>query len=288
MTSPIIATRIASMRLRPEFTAGLTRLLNQEVDLLQRHPPVVAMFATLAAVLQAPPVVLGPFRAAWTLMYATIGRLDSLQDGDPIDQPPPVGSIGTHYNFVFANYVLAMSLLDELAEEASAARLLRLQRWWNDSMLRMADGQQHDLASDAEHHSFDTLAVYQQIAQAKTGATYALAFGGLAMLMSEDEQLVAGLTHAGEIFGTLVQYADDLHDAADQPNPALTLPELLRFLPLGTTYQPAQIAAAFWSYLYPIYRQAALDALDGYPRLHQEIAALFAAVFTSPGAPANS
>lgn len=278
---PSIATRLTSTELRPEFVEGLTQLLALEVGQLQQHSPVVAMFATLSTVLQAPAAVLAPFRAAWTLMYATIGRLDSLQDGDPIKAPPQLASLGAHYNLVFASYIVAASLLDDLAEEVAAARLLRLQRWWNDCMLRMADGQQHDLASADEPRAFDTLAVYQQIAQAKTGATYALAFGGIAMLLTDDETLVAGLIQVGEIFGTLVQYTDDLSDALSQPNAALTLPELLQSLPLEGSRSPEQIATAFWSYLYPIYLRAAREALDGYPRLGDQITALFAEVFTA-------
>ena len=281
-----IDARLACLGLRPEFAVALTQLVAVDTSHLEQHPPVAAMFATLAAALQAPAPVLTPFRAAWTLMYATIGRLDSLQDGDPIATPPLVASVGAHYNLVFASYILATSLLDELAEEVPAARLLRLQRWWNDCMLRMADGQQHDLESGTEERSFDALAIYQQIAQAKTGATYALAFGGLAMLLTDDNELVASLTQIGEIFGTLVQYADDLRDAVTQPYPALTLPELLRFLPLDTAHQPEQIAVAFWSYLYPIYLQAAIGALSHYPSLQSQIGDMFAEVFlTSDRAP---
>ena len=50
---------------------------------------------------------------------------------------------------------------------------------------------------------------------------------GLATLLTDDLTLVDALTQVGEIYGTLVQYADDLRDAVDQPNAALTLPELL-------------------------------------------------------------
>jgi hypothetical protein len=282
-----IATRLASTRLRPAFIEELTQLLALEVVQLQQHPPVVAMFAMLSTALQAPAAVLEPFRSAWTLMYASIGRLDSLQDGDPIEVPPQLASLGAHYNLVFASYLVATSLLDDVAEEVPDARLRRLQRWWNDSMLRMADGQQHDLTSADESRSFDTLAVYQQIAQAKTGATYALAFGGLAMLLTDDEALVDGLAQVGEIFGTLLQYTDDLSDAISQPNTALTLPELLQFLPLDSARQPEQIAAAFCSYLYPIYLRAALDALGDYPALHDQVTALFAAVFIASNSAAT-
>lgn len=163
----VITTRLRDVEIRPSFAAALADLLAPEVDQLGQHPPVVATFATLAAVLPASAGVLPRFRTAWTLLYATIGRLDSLQDGDPIRDLPQLPSLGAHYNLVFASYILATSLLDDLAAEVPASRLLRLQRWWNDCMLRMADGQQHDLESDTATRSFDALAVYQQIAQAK-------------------------------------------------------------------------------------------------------------------------
>lgn len=285
MTHAVASARLSRLGLRQEFAAALACLVGSDVAQLQQHPPVVTMFATLSAVLQAPAPLLTPFREAWTLLYATIGRLDSLQDGDPIATPPQVASLGEHYNLVFASYILAASLLDELAEEAPAARLLRLKCWWNDCMLRMADGQQHDLESNAASRSFDALATYQQIAQAKTGATYALAFGGLAMLLSDDEQLVTSLAQVGEIFGTLVQYEDDLGDALSQPNPALTLPDLLQFLPIETQRDPEQTIAIFWSYLYRLYLQAALGALSSYPGLHDPITSLFAEVFVVSDAP---
>jgi hypothetical protein len=275
--------RLTQLPLRQAFVAQLAQFARTEPEQLRQHPPIAAMFATLSAVLPSAEHITSAFREAWTLMYAAIGRLDALQDGDPISAPPEVATAGAHYNLVFASYVLAVSLLDELATQVPDDRLRRLQRLWNDCMLRMADGQQHDLASGTVPLSFESLAVYQQIAQAKTGATYALAFGGLATLLTDDLTLVDALTQVGEIYGTLVQYADDLRDAVDQPNSALTLPELLPFIPHTFELSPAQLAAAFWSYLCSSYLGAALDTLAAYPAIYDAISTLFAAVFT-PGA----
>ena len=280
MTSLPLSKRLTQIPLRPEFAEQLTQLVHADVEQLRQHPPIVAMFATLSAALPSAEHVTTTFQEAWTLMYAAIGRLDALQDGDPISTPPQVATTGAHYNLVFASYVLAVGLLDELATQVPDHCLRRLQRLWNDCMLRMADGQQHDLASGTVPLSFESLAVYQQIAQAKTGATYALAFGGLAILCTDDAALVDALTQVGEIYGTLVQYADDLRDAVDQPNAALTLPELLPFIPHAFDLSPAQLAAAFWSYLYSSYLAAALDALAAFPAVRDATSTLFAAVFT--------
>ena len=71
-------------------------------------------------------------------------------------------------------------------------------------MLRMAAGQQRDLifsVDDVAHMSLDE---YQQIAVAKTGATFALAFGGTATLLTDDMELVETLAAVGEVYGTLL------------------------------------------------------------------------------------
>jgi hypothetical protein len=279
VTHPLRLTRLAQLPLRQEFGEQLAELLRPQVEQLRQHMPIAAMFATLSVVLPGPEPIVTSYRDSWTLMYATIGRLDSLQDGDPLQALPQVETVGEHYNLVFASYVLAASLLDDLAMRVPDGRLSRLQRLWNDCMLRMADGQQQDLASGAAPLAFETLGIYQQIAQAKTGATYALAFGGVATLLADDHRLVDALTQVGEIYGTLVQYADDLRDAASQPNAALTLPALLPFIPHGRDLIPSQIASAFWSYVYTRYREAALDLLASYPNVRDAVAVLFTDVF---------
>jgi len=284
VTHPLRLTRLTQLPLRQEFREQLAELVRPQVEQLWQHPPIMAMFVTLSAVLPKQEQTAKLFADAWMLMYATIGRLDSLQDGDSILVLPRVATVGEHYNLVFASYVFADSLLDDLAMHVPEGRLYSLQRLWNNCLLRMADGQQQDLASGAAPRSFDTLAVYQQIAQAKTGATYALAFGGMAMLLSDDRELADAFTQVGEIYGTLIQYADDLRDAATQPNAALTLPALLPFIPHASALTPPQIASAFWSYVYGSYHNAALDLLAPYPNERDAVAALFTAAF-APGTP---
>jgi len=281
VTHPLRLTRLAQLPLRKEFGEQLAELLRPQVERLRQHPPIAAMFATLSAVLPGPEPTVVSFREAWMLMYATVGHLASLQDGDPLQALPQIETIEEHYNLVFASYVLAASLLDDLAMQVPDGRLYRLQRLWNNCILRMADGQQQDLASGTTPLSFDTLVIYQQIAQAKTGATYALAFGGMATLLADDHELVDVLTQVGEIYGTLVQYDDDLRDAASQPNAALTLPALLPFIPHASALAPPQITSAFWSYVYGSYRNAALNLLAPYPDKRDAVAALLATVFAS-------
>lgn len=148
-------------------------------------------------------------------------------------------------------------------------------------MLRMAGGQQRDLAMSNADGMDAPLDHYQQLAQAKTGAAYALAFGGTAILLSDDPRLIESLTVIGELYGTLIQYSDDLLDAAAQPNPTPTLPEALSLArPAHVSGQMGYTPASFGAYLYRIYYQQAALLLAGLQSdMQAGILGLFAQTF---------
>lgn len=228
------------------------------------------------------PDVIAPFAAAWTLMYAATIRLDHLQDGDPVDDPLPVIDPGAQYNLVFSYYVLATGLLDLLSPDAiPASRILRMRQLWTNSMLRMAGGQQRDLNVHTAGYVEAPLDHYQEIAHAKTGAAYALAFGGTASLLSDDPELVETLIAVGELYGALIQYGDDLSDAETQGNATLTLPTALdRSHPAHWLKQSGHTPAAFGAYLYRYYTDQAALRLAGLPaNLRKGILDLFAQTF---------
>lgn len=277
--------RRASHLLDGEMARTLTDLITRDAAQLGAHPHQAPLFPALQAALAGDTAVFDILQAAWMGLYVAICRLDHLQDGDPESEPlPALGTMGAQYNVVFAAYVLAESLLDDLAPLVPAARLLRLRRFWGDMLLRMAGGQQRDLQGDAA--GLDDLDTYQQIAQAKTGATFALACGGAAILCTDDDAIIAALTYAGEVYGTLIQYGDDLHDAASQPNLTITLPRALRDHPMFARDDDQEhILATFWSYLLTSYCQAVQQALANQPaRIQQHIGELFTQVFGLPTA----
>ena len=70
---------------------------------------------TLQLVLHGESQQITPFRMAWGFMYAVTVRLDHLQDHDPVVDPLPTDQPNAQYNLIFAYYVLATSLLDDLA-----------------------------------------------------------------------------------------------------------------------------------------------------------------------------
>ena len=57
----------------------------------------------------------------------------------------------------------------------------------------MAGGQQRDLTTCNADCADSPLDYYGQLAQAKTGATFALAFGGAAILLSDDDRVIEAL-----------------------------------------------------------------------------------------------
>lgn len=285
MIADAITCRLSRLPLSETTRRAVQHLVAHEAVVLLRHRPIAKLFDVLPPLLDGNSRVVAQFQAAWSLMYAAAGRLDSLQDGDPIAAlPEQISSPAAHYNLVFVTYVLAAGLLDDLAPLVPPERMVRLNRLWSDALLQMGDGQQQDLAEQHATGDISSLDTYQGIAEAKTGATYALAFGGLAVLFSDDAELCAALTRVGAIYGTLVQFVDDLRDARTQPNVTLTLVSALSTLPLPGGHTPERVEAAFWIHLFPIYRRSAQTALHAFPALQAPITGLFDAVFAAPAA----
>ncbi len=220
-----VCTRIDQLPILPELRALLMHMVQHDDECSRRIILVRSSRPFRCCLAQAIDVT--PFTAAWRLMYAAISRLDELQDNDPISDRAIVAlDRGLQYNLILTYYALASSVLDDLdPQRIPYQRIHRLRRAWSDSMLRMAGGQQRDLLG-VMHADTTPLVAYQELAQAKTGATFALAFGGMAMLCSDDNDLIQRLTLVGEIYGTLLQYSDDLLDQ-HEPNQTLTLPQAL-------------------------------------------------------------
>lgn len=253
--------RITDLQMHQDVASVLLQLAVRDTARLAQRSHIASVIPTIQHILGGDAVSIEPFYDAWLLMYAAIRRLDELQDDDVVDEPLPFANQrGAQYNFVFGVYLLAASLLDELVSLITPDRLLRLRRLWTDSMLQMAAGQQCDLIFPVTDISRMSLDEYQQIAVAKTGATFALAFGGTATLLTDDMDLVETLAAVGEVYGTLLQYQDDILDEDEQHNTTITLPRVLARLPLSEQYS-TNVSAAFWTHLYPLYQIAVSNAL---------------------------
>jgi hypothetical protein len=261
-------TRLADAGVSPSLQSTLHTLVEQD-DTGGRHNWGHVIPAVAAALDAQEPASIQPFAAAWGLLNAALRRLDHVQDGDASDTPLLASlPVGAQYNVLLTYYLLATTLLDDLDNGSiPPSRQLRLRRLWADCLLRVADGQQADLESphtvDAGLNDLDR---YQRLVQAKTGALFALAFGGTATLLSDDPRLIATLFDVGEVFGMLVQYGDDVVDAALQVNPALTLP---RAYHVGQTVQQAVAilpdARTFRHFVYTEYLAQVQHALTDLP-----------------------
>ncbi len=222
-----IEYKLTILDLLPAFRTAITTVIEQgthdhHARLLHRLP--LDVFGAIRG--EGEDTVL-PFVAAWVTLHTALLRLDHLQDGDPEAQALPTSPhIGASYNLVFAAYVLANALLDDLDEQAiPARRLLRLRRLWNECVLAGASGQHEDLlhanpAADATQR----LDQYQQMAHAKSGALFALAFAGAAILATDDTATISACRFSGNIFGALLQLSDDLLDRDKQcEHPGFTI-----------------------------------------------------------------
>jgi Polyprenyl synthetase len=280
-----VTQRLQHVALLPELQRALQQMVAYDEGRKGRNPQWGTVIPVLQHILGGTTEQIAPFAAAWSLMYAVIVRLDHLQDSDPVDDPlPTVDRPNAQYNLLFSYYVLATGVLDLLSpEQVPAHRILRLRRFWTDMLLRMASGQQRDLTAHGDDGVDSPLDDYQQLAQAKTGATFALAFGGTARLLTDDPQRIDTLTSIGEIYGTLLQYSDDLLDATAQPNPTLTLPAALMLAhPAHISDRTGHTPTAFGAYLYHSYRAQVVQLLTGFPAdVQQSILDLFARTFVS-------
>jgi hypothetical protein len=277
--------RLNTIAMLPETRAILLRLIAEDEEMAPQSTQGMVLIKELYRLLSGGEErAIQPFAAAWAILYAALRRLDHLQDGDPPDSPlPPAPSPGAHYNLLFGYYLVGTALLDDLdTKTIPASRLLRLRRLWTDCLLVAASGQQRDLQRDnLQEQGLEALDDYQQIVQAKAGALFALAFGGTAILAMDDEATIAALATAGQVYGTLLQYSDDLWDAAVQTDPVATLPEAYRVACMSSgIHLPQHEVTAYWEHIYTVYMQQVDRLLAGLSsEVQTSIRRLFATTF---------
>lgn len=236
------------------------------------QPVWIETIGDIAASLQADPQAVAPFLDAWRTLYTVTLCLDHLQDGDALHDPWLEGlAPGLQYHLAFSLYIAAQHALSTLdAQAIPASRLGRLQRFWASSVAQLASGQYDDLTltrATLEARGAVPLDTYELLAAQKTGATFALAFGGIAILATDDEAQIAALSNAGTVYGMLLQYRDDLFDSVDQERQpeAMTLSRaLLAAHPALAAHGPGAVHA-FWESIYSGYAQALGEILAPLP-----------------------
>lgn len=273
-----LAQRVAPLALPAGTLQPLLGLAGRDAARLERRPEIAQIIPSVGKLLDVDTVACQAFAQAWLLMYAAIQHLDHLQDGDEItDALLQDGTVAVQYNRVFSYYVLATSLLDAVSGQAEYMRHLR--QFWTDCMLHMAFGQQLDLVAALPDTGVPEFEAYQHVIQAKTGATFALAFGGPALMAGAKSSVFDALTAVGCIYGMLLQLRDDIYDRNHTGQPKLSLPHLVSALPIKDA-KDSDIAEAFWSFIYPHYYVAVVDQMATCTsRLRDGVLHLFTSVF---------
>lgn len=284
-----IRAHVIALPIDDSLSAALLQMVEHDIHMLQESPQWIATIPYLGELFGLPHETVETFGSAWCLMYAAMRRLDKLQDSDPIDDlrfaqlPSPM-----QYHLVISYYVLATSLLDRLSESSIAAyRIQRLRRLWIDSLFRAASGQRNDLAMQSSpDRAIRRFEGYQELVHAKAGPFFALAFGGVAALATDDESTITALAHTGELFGALAQYADDLIDVDESSGQTSVLAEaLISMRPDLAEHGPAA-AVRFFEQIaqaYLVHATTLLGAVDHSVR--QGIIAMFAEAYGYPRIP---
>lgn len=211
---------------------------------------------------------------AWHMMYGMIIRLDDIQDNQPIAPPFPNDiDLSTQYNILFSQYLIAESILDDLiSNNLSIYRYVKIRRLWSDMMIRMSSGQYCDICSKNQPIEQDIAIKYQQIAQSKTGATYALAFGSIGIILFEDKSIYESLAVIGEIYGTLIQYGDDINDYESDMDKSVSFVDIVK----KSESSPIHM----YKYIYSIYYEhVELNMINFPDQLKNSIKGLFVKTF---------
>lgn len=211
----IIRAHLATLPVAESLSQALIQMVERDVLRLSDVPHWSMTISRVGRALHVDPEAITCFEAAWGLLYITMRRLDHVQDNDSIDDDAfSQLSVPMRYHLMLCAYLLSASILEQLEDRpVGTERRRRLRHLWHESLFRAASGQHQDLALQTQTTQ-PTMEQYQTLVHGKAGPLYRLAFGGLATLASDDQVIISVLTDVGELYGALVQYADDLVDAA--------------------------------------------------------------------------
>lgn len=169
-----------------------------------------------------------PVSAGWLMFYAAAHLMDCVEDCDKLDPWCAEGGPGLALNAATGLYFSACLALQKLTNrpvldgaQLSAAELVLR------PFLVMGSGQYADFAGPPAG-----LEEYWRVAEAKSGAFFALACQAGASLASSDPAVLEGFRQYGQNLGVIIQILDDLADFRDlrDDQRALTTDELQRSL----------------------------------------------------------
>lgn len=289
--STAITTALQKLPVAAELQYALLQTLAEPHD-VTLNPLWRQAMADLGRAFALDSDTIAPFLDAWELLCVMTLVLDHLQDGDLAAetwlaaQPPSV-----QYHLAFTLYAAAHHTLTHLdPQRLPVQRIDQIQTLWAATVLQLASGQFLDLTQ--HHHGVDRsllapLDGYEQIATAKTGTTFALALGGIAILATDDPAVHEAALQAGLLYGRLIQYRDDLADAPTQRHqgqpPTFGHSLLAQHPQIGDAAAAAPLA--FWALTYSQYLEALTLILAPLPASVADVVlALVYATFSPPSA----
>lgn len=146
--------------------------------------------------------------AAWVLFYQAAHLMDSVQDGDLPQLPGVEYTAGELLSIASGLYFSANLLLAELLElPGSELAARQISQDFYRRFLVMSSGQHADLLAPQP-----ALAEFWRLAEAKSGAFFALACTGGARLAGASAERLRACEDFGLHLGVIIQVADDLSE----------------------------------------------------------------------------
>ena len=146
--------------------------------------------------------------AAWLLLYTAAHIVDTVEDGDPDPQVRSLGGDGPAINVANGLFLSAAIILNSLhKKDASQELAADITADYLDTIMVMTSGQHRDLTIPQL-----TLEQWWQIAEAKSGAFFALACRSGAHLAKGDRSKVKAYSDFGYHLGLMLQILDDFED----------------------------------------------------------------------------
>lgn len=143
---------------------------------------------------------------AWDILYAALHLLDTIEDEDRPDGPWAQWGVGPAINITTGLLVSSSQALETLEDDGVCPRRARaIRRDFNQTILAMCSAQHNDLTLYQP-----TLEQCWQIADAKSGAFFALACRVGIQLATGDQQTIDRFGEFGRHLGMIIQIGDDI------------------------------------------------------------------------------
>ncbi len=146
--------------------------------------------------------------AAWLILHLAGHLVDSVEDGDNVEEINALGGPGSAINLANGYFLSAALVLNALFEKShSRTQAYYINADFYNTILVMTSGQHQDI-------NFPQLSLKQwwQVAEAKTGSFFSLACRSGARLGTGDSEKIAAFSNYGFHLGLMLQIHDDIQE----------------------------------------------------------------------------